>query len=183
LYFHYVWSPDGGDWSFWWSGYDLQMLEVKTGKIRRVLPGSGFMSFEISPQGTQIAYTREQDKPSIIYIRDLATGVLRKATVLPALKNYARVGDIHWSPSGQRVAFQTETDDGIVRTIYLNAATMEQSVIKEYQLFTLLFDGWADNGKLQFAEFSADGMRVDKVYRIDVTTSETMLIGTPTVRP
>ena len=82
LYFYYVWSPDGGDWAFWWTGYDLQKIDVKTGKIQHVLPGQGFMSFIISPDRTQIAYTREQDKPSIIYVRDLVTGSVKKARVL-----------------------------------------------------------------------------------------------------
>ena len=71
----------------------------------------------------------------------------------------------------------------MVQTIYLNPATMEQKIIKEYELFTLVFDGWADNGKLQFGEISADGMRIDKVFQVDTTTSETIVIGTPTARP
>ncbi len=73
LYFYYVWSPDGGDRAFWWTGYDLQKIDVKTGDINYLLPGNGFMSFKISPDGTQIAYTRSQDNPSIIYIRNLST--------------------------------------------------------------------------------------------------------------
>ncbi|MEW6028334.1 MAG: TolB family protein [Chloroflexota bacterium] len=183
LYFYYVWSPDGGDRAFWWTGYDLQKIDVKTGDIQYVLPGQGFMSFAVSPDGEQIAYTRNQDQPSIIYIRHLFTGTERTAYVLGGSKNYVRVGDIHWSPSGNEVVFQTETEDYKVQTILLNPVTMKQKVIREYGLFTLFFDGWTEDGKLQFSEVSPNGVRIDNVFQIDVTTSEIFDVGTPTPRP
>jgi hypothetical protein len=88
LYFHYVWSPDGGDRAFWWTGYDLQKFDLNTGNIQRVLPGKDFMSYAISPDGTQIAYIRRQDKPSIIYILDLSTMLEKTAYVLFPETNY-----------------------------------------------------------------------------------------------
>ena len=179
LYFYYVWSPDGGDWAFWWTGYDLQKIDMKTGKLQRVLPGQGSMSFAISPDGTQIAYTRAQDEPSIIYVRNLVSGAVKKAKVLSDSKNYVRVGDIYWSASGQNIAFQTETDDYMVQTIYLNPVTMKQKVIKEYELFTLFFQGWSDDGKLEFLDYEHG----NRIIHINPGNDETVVIGTPTSRP
>lgn len=184
LYFFYEFIPDGGDRAFWWTGLDLQRIDMQTEEIQALLPGEGFMSFAISPDGTQIAYTRQQDQPSVFYIRDLVTGSEKKAAVIFGSKNYVRVGDIRWSPSGKRIAFQTETeDDYMVQTILLDPVTMKQKVIREYQLFTLSFDGWADDGKLQFAQFSSSGMSIEQVIQIDVTTSEILVIGTSTPQP
>lgn len=184
LYFYYILSPDGGERAFWWTGYDLQKIDIKTGDIQSLLPGKGFMSFKISPDGTLIAYIRSQDKPSIIYIRNLSTGSEKTAYVKFGSKNYALVGDIHWSATGKELAYQTQTDDFVVQTIYLDTVTMNQKVIREYHpSFVLLFNGWADNRRLQFSEISADGWRYDEVFQIDVLTSEMFIIGTPTPNP
>ena len=183
LYFHYIFSPDGGDFAFWWDGFDLQRINVQTGEIEKVIPGDGSVAFAFSPDESQIAYTRRQDNPSIIYVRELSTGFEKAAYVIFGAKNYVRVGDIRWSPTGTEIAFQTETDDYMVQTIFLNPVTMKQKVIREYEMFTLLFDGWTEDGKLQFSEISANGMRIDNVFQVDVANSATLVIGTPTPQP
>lgn len=180
LYFYYVLFPDGGDRAFWWTGFDLQTIDMKTGKSQHVLPGEGFMSFTISPDGTQIAYTRSQDNPSIIYIRNLSTGSEKTAYVIFGSKNYARVGDIHWSPSGKELAFQTESDDYIVQTIYLNLVTMRQKVIQEYKVFDIDFQGWTSEGKLEFREYRNS---FSEIVQVDVSKNEMVIIGTPTRSP
>jgi Tol biopolymer transport system component len=120
----------------------LQKIDIKTGDIQYLLPGKGFMSFEISPDGTKIAYTRSQDKPSIIYIRNLSTSSEKTAYVKFGSKNYDLVGDIHWLATGKELAYQTETDDFVVQTIFLDTVTMNQKVIREYHPdFVLLFNG------------------------------------------
>ena len=180
LYFYYAFSPDGGDRAFWWTGFDLQEFDIKTGEIQYVLPGKGFMSFAISPDGMQIAYTRQQDNPSIIYTRSLSTGVEKAAYVIFGSKNYSRVGDIHWSSTGKQLAFQTETDDGMVQTIYLNLSTMKQKVVREYKLLAMDFQGWTDDGKLEFREY---GDTFSQIVHVDVKDNETFIIGTPTPNP
>jgi len=180
LYFYYVWSPDGGDMAFWWTGYDLQKLDIKTGDIQHPLPGEGLMSFTISPDGTQIAYTRRQDQPSIIYVRNLSTGLEKKAYVLFGSKDYVRVGDIHWSPTGKELAFQTETDELMVQTIYLNLTTMRQRVIREYFFDKAHFQGWTNDGKLEFNEYNKG---LYQIVHVDLSNNESVIIGTPTPKP
>lgn len=183
LYFYYVFSPDGGDRAFWWTGFDLQQFDIKTGEIQDVLPGTGFMSFAISPDGTQIAYTRSQDKPSIIYIRNLSTGSEKTDYTLFGSINYARVGDIRWSPTGEELAFQTETDDYMVQTIHLNISTMKQKVIREYKLFAIQFQGWTSDGKLEFREFKSYWDPFSQIVHVDPNNDVSVVIGTPTSLP
>ena len=93
LYFYYVFYPDGGDYAFWWDGFNLQRIDVQTGKTEQVIPSDpkSFEAFSFSPDETQIAYTRQQDNPYIFYIRDLLTGVERTSYILFPSKNYSRV--------------------------------------------------------------------------------------------
>ena len=104
---------------------------------------------------------------------------MRKAKVLSDSKNYVRVGDIYWSPSGQGIAFQTESDDYMVQTIYLNLTTMKQKVIREYELYTLFFQGWSDDGELEFLDYEHG----DKIVHVNPENDETIIIGTSTPRP
>ncbi len=179
LYFYYVFSPDGGDRAFWWTGLDLQTIDVNTGEIKQVLPGEGFMSFAISPDGTQIAYTRSQDNPSIFYLRDLSTRAEKTAPVIFGSKDYARVGDIRWSPSGKEIAFQTETKEYMAQTIYLNPSTLKQKVVREYMVDSSYFQGWSVDGNLEFIDLE------NGVYIVHVNprNGKTIVIGTPTPRP
>jgi hypothetical protein len=185
LYFYYVFYPDGGDRAFWWTGSDLQKIDLTTGEIQPVLPGKDFMSFAISPDGTQIAYTRQQDKPSIFYVRDLVTGSEKTAYVLFGSRNYARVGAILWSPSGKEIAFQTETDENVVQTIVLNLSTMKQKVILKYNLVDswIFVDAWASDEKLQFSQLPSSIAQPVTVFQIDVETLETLELGTATPTP
>jgi hypothetical protein len=181
LYFYYEHSPDGGDRAFWWDGFDLQRINVQNGSIEQVIPGDpkGFVAFAFSSDETQIAYTREQDDPSILHIRNLSTGAEKTVEVIPSSKNYVRVGDIHWSPSGQEIAFQTETEDYMAQTIVLNLSTMEQKFVREYIVSNSFFQGWSDNGNLEF--FDID--RGAKIVHVNPGNNETIVIGTPTPRP
>lgn len=179
LFFHYVLFPDGGDRAFWWTGFDLQAFDMKTGESQYVLPGEGFMSFAISPDGTQIAYTRSQDNPSIIYIRSLSTGVEKTAYVLFGSKNYIRVGDIYWSPGGTEIAFQTEASEYKAQTIYLNLATMKQQIVREYTVTTSYFQGWSEDGNLEFLDLQ-NGV---KIVHLNPGNGEKIIIGTPTEQP
>jgi hypothetical protein len=176
LYFQYVFWPDGGDRAFWWDGYDLQRINVQNGDIEQVIPGEGFVAFALSPDESEIAFTRQQDDPAVIFIRNLSTGAEKRAAVIFPSKNYIRVGDIHWSPSGNEIAFQTETKDYMVQTIYLDPATMEQKVVREYRLFDLWFKGWSSDGQLEFSEKG-------NLVHVNGKNNETTIIGTLTPMP
>jgi len=185
LYFFYRFSPDGGDRAFWWDGFDLQRIDIQTGNIEQVIPSQskGFVAFAFSPDKTQIAYTRAQDNPSIIFIRNLSTGAEKTANVIFPSKNYVRVGNIHWSPSGKEIAFQTETSDYMVQMIYLDLSRMKQKVIREYELFTIDFQRWTSDGKLEFREFKSYSDTSSQIVHVDFRNNTSIVIGTPTTRP
>jgi len=178
LYFYYEFSLDGGDMAFWWDGFDFQRIRVQTGKIEQVIPSErqSFVAFAFSSDEMQLAYTREQDTPSVIFIRNLTTGVEKKVNVILGSKNYERVGDIHWSSSGTEIAFQAQTSDYIAQTIYLDLSTMRQKIIRTYEVDTSYFQGWTDDGSLEFIDFE------NGVYIVHVNpkNEEMIIIGTPT---
>lgn len=183
LYFYYSHSPDGGDRAFWWDGFDLQRINVQTGGARQVIPGErkSFVAFSFSPDETHLAYTREEDNPSIIYIRDLSTGIEIKTDVIFPEKGYIRVGDLHWSPSGKEIAFQTEAENYIAQTILLDLSTMQQKVVREYKVSSSYFQGWTNDGYFSYVEYAGN----DNYYIVYVNpqSSETTIIGTPTFQP
>jgi len=182
LYFYYHFSPDGGDRAFWWSGFDLQRINVQTGEIEQVIPGDkeSFVAFAFSPDETQIAYTRQQDDPSIFYIRNLATGVEKTANVIATSHNYIRVGGIHWSPSGNKIAFQTESDDYVAQTIYLDPSNMKQKIVREYMVASSYFDGWSDEDNLGFLDIKGGWAYI---VHLNLKNGELVEIGTPTPQP
>ena len=183
LYFYYEFSPDGGDRAFWWDGFDLQRINVQTGEIAQVIPGDkeSFVAFAFSLDETKIAYTREQDHPSIFYIRNLVTGIEKTTNVIVNTSmNYIRVGSIFWSPSGDKIAFQTESDDYVAQTIILDPTTMKQKIVREYMVATSYFDGWSDDEHLVFLDIEGGNGYV--VY-LDVKSGDMVKIGTPTPRP
>lgn len=183
LYFYYYFSPDGGDRAFWWDGFDLQRINAQTGEIEQVISGDkkSFVAFAFSPNETQIAYTRAQDNPSVFYIRNLVTGVEKTTNVIVNTSmNYIRVGSIVWSPSGDKIAFQTESDDYVAQTIFLDPSTMKQQVVREYIVDTSYFDGWSDDENLVFLDIKGG-----KAYivHLNLKNGEMIEIGTPTPQP
>jgi hypothetical protein len=180
LYFYYHQAEDGGGWAFWWDGTDLQKIKIANGEIQRVLPGEGLMSFALSPDGVKIAYTRVQDTPGILYIRNLTHNTDTKVIVQPE-QEYTRVGDIHWSPSGKALVFQTEAaqkDLAQVQVIYLDVITLKQKVIKLYDLESMWFEGWEGDRTLRFS-----GLAGESIFLIDVITDKTIILGTATPSP
>lgn len=183
LYYYYSWGADGMEVAFWWTGYNLQKINIETGKVQKIFPNKEFMSFAISPDETQIAYFRCQDQPNIIYIRDLKTGQERSAKVTSISKNYVIVGDIYWPPSGEGLVFQAQDDKFIVQTIYLNLSTMKQEVIKEYPMLDVPqadLQGWVDDSKLEYKEVGDTGLQI---IHLEIETMKTTVIGTPTPNP
>lgn len=176
LYFHYVHFPDGGDYAFWWDGFNLQSITVLTGSIQKTLPGEDIMAYAISPDETQIAYTRAQDDPFVMYIRNLTTGSEKKIAIGQRVDTYKRAGNIFWSPSGKGLAFQTEDQNSWTQTIYLNVTEMQMKVVYGYRLSANVFEGWTDDEKLKFRNNS-------EIFTIDAKTEEMKIILTSTPRP
>lgn len=181
LYFCYYWFPDGGEIKVQWTGYGLQKIDIKTGNIQPVLPGGGYMTFAISPDESQIAYVRKQDQPRIIYVRNLSTGAEKTAYIIIPSENYVTLGNIEWSPNSKGLVFETQDDNLMSQTIYLNLSTMKQKIIKEYPVLDFsgwaVLQGWVDNNTLEFAESGDNGVQI---IHIDVEKKETVVIGTAT---
>lgn len=180
LYFCYFVGPAEGRVT--WPGYELQQIDLKTGNVRHLLPGEGAMSFELSPDTSQIAYIRSQDQPRIIYIRNLSTDVEKKADVIFASKNYVGIGNIQWSPNSTGLLFETEDNHRMLQAIYLDLSTMEQKVIKEYPTYassgwTWFFEGWVDDETVVFTESGTNGFQ--QTIRVNVRNNQIIVIGTP----
>ncbi len=182
LYFYYFFSPDGGDRAFWWDGFDLQRIKSQTGEIEQVIPGDkeSFVAFAFSLDETQIAYTRQQDNPSIFYIHNLVTGTDKTTNVITSAHNYIRVGSIVWSPSGNKIAFQTESDDYVAQTIFLDLSNMKQKVVREYLVDTSYFDGWSDDNNLRFLDIKGSK---GYIVNLNIINGKLVEIGTPTPQP
>jgi len=176
VFFSYLYYPDGGDYSFWWNGFDLQKINVLTGQISRVLPGEGFMSFAFSSDDSQIAYTRIQDDPSTIFIRDQSTGFTKSAII--GTEKFQITGEIHWNMRGDFVVFHLMNDEYIEQSILLNTETMQMVLIKEYEIHSAWFDGWTNNETLRYMK-----MPGGIVTEIDINALEEIVIGTATPQP
>ncbi len=181
LYYLYYWSPDGGDYAFWWDGYDLMRVQIPSGRVQHLIPGSGlfrFSSFAISPGDKYLAYVRELDNSSILYIRDLSSNTIRRALIIGQSDRFVRAGDIHWSPSGRSLAFQVELEDYSVLAIYLDTNTMQQKIVMQYQMGNVEFEGWLDDGTLQFFKWPEN-----LVSLVDAASGEITVLATPTPIP
>lgn len=179
FYYYYPNRPDGGDYAFWWDGLDLHSYIVESGEINPVLPGDGQMAFSFSPDETYIAYTRSQDDPFVLNILNLSDGSQKSVTIQQEGKNYLRVGNIIWSPSGTDLVFQTEDQDHWIETLFLEIDKMDPRVIWEYDYGTFIaFEGWEEGKTLRFFDYFEDD-----VYTINVQDLLKYSLGTPTPKP
>jgi hypothetical protein len=179
LYFCYVLLPDGGSMQVWWTGSDLQSLNIASGEITPQLSTHDFAAFEVSPNGLELAYAQNIDSPTVIYIRDLVAGKDRSVQILNGGIEYDAVGDLHWSPDGNGIVFQTQDANYNIQTIYLDVRTMRQKLIKEYTVYGYNFQGWTEQGKLEFKVVQENSY----IEQIDMATGETSVIGTVTPTP
>lgn len=183
LYFCYYWAPDGGDDPFISSCYNLQQLDLKTGEVRSV---------QRSPDDDdQIVYVSCQHKLCIVHVQNIPTGN-EKITIIDSESgnNLIQTGYIDWHLNkagfidGSGFVFHLQDSNYIVQTIYFNMLTMEYKVIKKYPALDMPgwaeFVGWVDENTLEFLESGIEGVQV--VY-IDVGSSETTVMGTPTPSP
>jgi hypothetical protein len=180
LYFCYVLLPDGGSMQVWWTGFDLQSLEISTGEIKPLLSTQDFAAFEISPDGKELAYADNAESPTLIHIRDLSTGAERSVEIMNGPTKFSAVGDLHWSPSGSGIVFQTQDSNYNIQTIYLDVRSMRQNLIKEYTVYGFDFHGWVGDGKIEFKKVQSEN---EYVEHIDVATGEVTVVGTVTPSP
>jgi hypothetical protein len=87
-----AWSPDGTRLAYSHGGYEIRILDLRTGETRSVAAG-----FEPSwaPDGKRLAF----DSSGTIYTIDLATGQTTPIT------DRGQCYHPNWSPDGQRLAY------------------------------------------------------------------------------
>lgn len=171
LYFRYFLSTDGGDYAFWWDGFDLQSIDIVTGNIQKVIPTDGMVSFAFSPDDTRIAYAPEHDTPYTIHILEFSTKSEKSVVVEKGDEKYIRIGDIHWSPRGNVIFFQTEKEGYWVQAHFLDLSTMQLKKIAEYKLFTIWPVGWTSDEKVKFEDEKGNVILIDPYTADDLPTS------------
>jgi hypothetical protein len=186
LYFYYSFSYDGVETL--WNGLDLQSIDIKTGQIKRVLPGEGLMAFAFSLDGSFIAYVRQQDQPRRLFIRNLSTGAEKNVVIdLPAENEgtHTQAGWIDWSPDGHEILYYTfllspTERNEIYQAVHLDISTMKQRVLLEFFEGDYVFAGWTPNGSVRFLRYSYPK---NEVVEINVKTGKMTTIGTVTPTP
>ena len=174
LYFYNAFSFDG--YYTLWDGLDLQLIRIATGKAERVLPGKGLMAFAFSPGEQYVAYTRDQDQPRRLIVRNLTNDSESMAKIDLKSDNYTQAGWISSSPNGDKILFHTENQERI-QAILLDVDSMKQQLLLEFWGEEYWFSGWSENGVMYL--HSPD----NEVINIDVTTGITTTIGTATPVP
>ena len=175
LYFCYSWASDGGDPPIQISCYNLQQLDIKTGKIQSVV---------ISPDESRVGYIICQDRSCIVHVQNISTGFDKTASVFfGSNEQLAQLWNISWYADPGFV-FHLQNKNQIIRTFYLNISTMKYVVIKKYPAPPIPgwaeFQGWVDKNTLEFLESGNVGVQV---IHIDIRNGGTIVIGTPTPTP
>jgi dipeptidyl aminopeptidase/acylaminoacyl peptidase len=90
-------TNQGSEWN------RLAAVDVATRKLDVVAPGLSWdvETFDLSPDGSKIAYTVNEGGAETLHALDLAT---RKALPLPKLP-YGTLGSVRWSPESRRIGF------------------------------------------------------------------------------
>jgi hypothetical protein len=175
LYFCYSWASDGGDPPIQISCYNLQQLDIKTGKVQSVV---------ISPDESHVGYIVCQDESCIIHVQNISTGFDKTASIVfESYEHLTQLWNIDWYADPGFV-FHLQNKNHIIQTIYLNVLTMKYVVIKKYPAPPIPgwadFQGWVDENTLEFLESGNEGVQV---IHIDIRNGGTIVIGTLTPTP
>jgi len=103
---------------------DLALIEVATGKVRRIAMGFSPAWYDFSPDGTNIAFTSikgYQSQQSLQLVHDLAVASLldaRPRIIAPdILLDYTALGmTVSWSPDGKRLSYITSDSSEAVKS-------------------------------------------------------------------
>jgi hypothetical protein len=175
LYFYYALSVDGGP--SLWDGYDLQQVHIETGDISKTLPGNGAMAFSFSPSQEYLIYSRAQDKPARIFVRNVLTGVERSIKLISEKSDY-QVGGFHWSPYNDKELLFYTLDGEWFQVYFLNIETKSQAMLIEFFSEDYWFDSWLSSGRIRYTTYPEK-----EITEIDVRTLEKVVIGTATPTP
>lgn len=97
-----TWIPDGSGFTYTLSGSDaIFVYDMATGDTREIPSGRGSENaIAYSPDGRQIAFTRNYRSASTIYVLNLETGEEQRIT-----DGSFETFFVTWSPDGERIAY------------------------------------------------------------------------------
>lgn len=175
LYFYYTFSYDGAHTL--WNGFDLQVMNVETGNIQQVIDSDELVAFQFSRNERYLAYTRANDSPRKLFVRDMQTGTERSVTAHPDSENYVQAGWIVWSADSKEIVYQTWEDEWI-QVYHVDIATMQTKMVFEYWVESYWFNGWsADGVSLEFMSYE------EEIVAIQIDSGEQIMVGTVTPTP
>jgi hypothetical protein len=159
--------------------FDLQRIDVNTGVIEKVLPGTGDMDFLFSPNQEYLVYTRGQDINRRITIRK--TGDETEQSISnPEWDREIQIGGFDWSPYNENeLRFLTFSEDWEqIQVHFLDIKNMSTKLILEFQREELWFDAWLPNNVFRFKTLPDN-----EITEVDVTIPIPHIIGTATSIP
>jgi Tol biopolymer transport system component len=122
------WTPDGRSLVFdemevyrtFYSFFDLRVVEVATGRVRRLTRGLRAREPDVSPDGRTVVFVRKLGDRSDLFLVDMDGGEPRPLTTSAA---YTEWGDPRFSPDGARVAASRLLPGGWLDVVVLDVAS------------------------------------------------------------
>lgn len=88
---------------------DLYLVEVETGRTRRLTTDRRASSPSFAPDGRRLAFVGVDGETANVHVLDLETGA---ETPLTRFEGDVQISTVRWSPAGDRVAFSVFDVDG-----------------------------------------------------------------------
>ena len=172
LYFYYRLFVDGRQPLM--DSYDLQRINVNTGVVEKVLQGTGDMAFSFSPSQEYLIYSRGQDIPRRVIIRNTSSGEEQEISFLE-WDDDLDIGDFDWSPySESELQFLTLKEEWL-QIYYLNIEELSAKLVFEFQVEDYWNDAWLPNNILRFKTLPEN-----EITEIDIAMPTPKIIGTAT---
>lgn len=177
LYFYIRYFADG--YQPLLDKFDLQRIDVKSGIIEKVLPGTGDMDFSFSPNQDYLIYTRGQDIPRRIVIRKTSNGAEQSVSIDEWNKDL-EIGGFDWSPYNEsEVRFLTFSEDWEkIQVYFLDIKNLSTKLIIEFWREELWYDKWLPNNIFRFISLPDN-----EITEVDIAMPTPNIIGTVTPVP
>ena len=176
LYFYYAWGNDG--WYNLFQGRDLQSLDMKTGDLSDIVNGC-CIAFAFLSDMNKVVYTRGDQ----VGVFDIAANDDRRVKIRS--DSIQQAGYIHVAPDENGLVFTVLLDmDGNARVIYLDFATMKQTIIFDEFIENFDFDGWTQAENPRYKVYrGTTGRGSYEIIEIDKKTADILNVGPPTPGP
>ncbi len=141
-------------------------------KTRLTEVGGTYRFLAVSPNGKKLAFngytSEQQQQENQIWIMDLKTGEMEKATSIPHFGRTFFFYGISWGPESRRLVFSLERSGGLEQLYLLDTETKEVEVLTEFNID--YYPVWSPDGqKILFKRWNRE---FDTLYTIDVETRQ-----------